>query len=132
MMDDFKDPENAQWWNEYKELKIYKTAKGCARAYYYHMLCELEKSHTIPGRRPLKVYKMPMHMKCTPRYRLDTVVDSRMEVIIKEANGEITKDEMWKRLAEITEIRRDWVRIKEEYDPESGKPPCRWRYKILA
>lgn len=130
MMEDFKSPENAQWWDEFKVRKGYKTAKGCARAYYYHLLCEEEKSRTIPGRHKLKIYKVPDSWVRTPRYRLDTVRNSVMEVIFKHLNGEITLDEKMRRLRAIQELRKDWVPVVEKHDYDSGKPPCRWKFNI--
>ena len=130
MMEDFKNPENAKWWNDFKEVKGYKTAKGCARAYYYHLLCEEEKSRTIPGRHKLKIYKVPSSWVRTPLYRLDTVENSVMEVIYKFVDGKITADEKLKQLRAIQELRKNWPWVKEEHDYESGKPPCRWRFNI--
>ena len=130
MMEDFKNPENAKWWNDFKEVKGYKTAKGCARAYYYHLLCEEEKSRTIPGRHKLKIYKVPSTWVRTPLYRLDTVENSVMEVIYKFVDGKITADEKLKQLRAIQELRKNWPWVKEEHDYESGKPPCRWRFNI--
>ena len=130
MMEDFKNPENAKWWNDFKEVKGYKTAKGCARAYYYHLLCEEEKSRTIPGRHKPKIYKVPSTWVRTPLYRLDTVENSVMEVIYKFIDGKITADEKLKQLRTIQELRKNWPWVKEEHDYESGKPPCRWRFNI--
>ena len=130
MMEDFKNPENAKWWNDFKEVKGYKTAKGCARTYYYHLLCEEEKSRTIPGRHKLKIYKVPSSWVRTPLYRLDTVENSVMEVIYKFVDGKITADEKLKQLRAIQELRKNWPWVKEEHDYESGKPPCRWRFNI--
>ena len=95
MMEDFKQPKQAEWWELVKVKKGYKTAKGCARGYYYALLCQLELSQTDPTKKRLKLYKRPKTWTNCPLYHLDFEGDNLTERTYLYADGKITFRELW-------------------------------------
>ena len=128
MMEDFQDPEQIKWWNKCKVSKGYKTAKGCARAYYYHLLCQLELSQTDPTKRELKLYKKPKYWRDSPLYHLDFVGDNLTEHCYLYEQGKITFQEMWEWHVEDQKKKVRKEPIEDDDDDQDDSKRKRWGF----